>query len=398
MRNLLELSPKEQPEQPKAANDNAKGAKPNRKRKVSFVRASDVEPQNVDWLWKYYLARGSLTLLFGEKGLCKSQVADSLIASVTKTGRWPDGTPAPLGSAIILGSENHKAMTSRPRLDAAGADASRVFLLDSVENENGDAATFSLQQDLAQLKAAMEEMGDVVLIVIDPITSYMGAQLDSHKVTEVRAVLEPLGRFAEDHNVVIVMVTHPTKAVQDKSINMAVGSGAFVHLPRTGFVVMPDPEESEPRADGARRFMLCSWTNIGRMPPGLAYRSETAFIGKDNSIETQRVVWDSEPINLTADQALAKHNHGSEDRASARRDAIDFLRKKLADGPKPAKDLTEEADALGISARTLARARKDLEIGAQKDGFDGGWLWELPFWQRDPKGANGASRSPEGCH
>jgi predicted ATP-dependent serine protease len=110
-------------------------------------------------------------------------------------------------------------MTSRPRLDAAGADASRVALLDAVVNENGEADTFSLPKDLDGLKAAIEEMGDVVLIVIDPITSYMGSQLDSHKVTEVRAVLEPLGRFAEDHNVVIIMVTHPTKAAQEKSIN-----------------------------------------------------------------------------------------------------------------------------------------------------------------------------------
>ena len=180
VRRLLELEPKERANvipfalpalpvtpgsvKPAAAKPKGKG------RKVSFVRASDVEPENVDWLWDGYLARGSMTILTGDTGLLKSQIAISLIASITKTGKWPDGTKAPSGSAVILGSEDSLRMTTRPRLEAAGADSERVACLSAVTNADGTANTFSVQQDLEALAAVIEGIGDVALIVIDPIT------------------------------------------------------------------------------------------------------------------------------------------------------------------------------------------------------------------------------------
>jgi hypothetical protein len=116
-------------EPPKAANDNVKptGAKPKAKRKATFVRASDVEMENVDWLWQDRLARCCLHIMVGDTGLGKSQAAASFTATLTKTGRWPDGTVAPTGSVIILGSEEPLNMVTRPRLEAAGADTSRVY-------------------------------------------------------------------------------------------------------------------------------------------------------------------------------------------------------------------------------------------------------------------------------
>jgi hypothetical protein len=125
--------------------------------------------------------------MVGDTGLGKSQAAASFTATLTKTGRWPDGTVAPTGSVIILGSEEPLNMVTRPRLEAAGADTSRVYCLKAVEKEEGGATTFSVQQDLESLAAVVREVNDVALIVIDPVTSYLGAEIDSHKTTDVRA-------------------------------------------------------------------------------------------------------------------------------------------------------------------------------------------------------------------
>jgi hypothetical protein len=176
------------------------------------------------------------------------------------------------------------------------------------------------------------------------------------------------------------MITHPTKATQAKAIHLALGSGAFVHLPRVGLLAIPDPDEP------GRNLMLSMFNDIGPKAKGIGYKTEEMYVGPNNSIRTTRIVWDSEPVTVSADQALAKSNGGGDGRGSARQDAADFLRRKLADGPKRAADLEEEADALGISERTLRRARLELNIEAVKDGYQGAWLWKLPFWQGGPKG------------
>jgi putative DNA primase/helicase len=95
----------------------------------------------------------------------------------------------------------------RPRLEAAAADLQRVWVLDAVRTKDGKRS-FSLQADLDLLGRKIVEIGDVGMITIDPITSYMG-KIDSHRTTDVRAVLEPLAAFAEQHQVAILAVSHP---------------------------------------------------------------------------------------------------------------------------------------------------------------------------------------------
>src|SRR5215831_4546597 len=76
--------------------------------------------------------------------------------------------------------------------------------------------------------------------------------------------------------------------------------------------------------------------------------------------------------------------HGKKDgvtppsgRPIVRREAEEFLRENLS-APAAAKDMEEHARAVGISSRTLARARKRLGVIAEKGGMDKGWTWHLP--------------------
>jgi hypothetical protein len=142
---------------------------------LCFVRADQVEIQPVNWLWSNHLARGKITLLTGDTSLGKSTITIDLAARVTKVGVWPDGDKAPIGSVIILSSEDAINDTIVPRLEYARGDRSRVHCLKFATAPDGTRRTFSLQSDLAALGAKIQEIGDVLLIIIDPITSYLGS-------------------------------------------------------------------------------------------------------------------------------------------------------------------------------------------------------------------------------
>lgn len=140
-------------------------------------RASEITPQPVMWLWPGRIAIGKLTLIAGEPGLGKSQIATALVAAVTTGGQWPhqEGR-APLGNAIILSAEDGVADTIVPRLHAAQANCERAYIISAVRNHDR-LRTFNLQADLALLEQTIDRIGDVRLVVIDPISSYMGASI-----------------------------------------------------------------------------------------------------------------------------------------------------------------------------------------------------------------------------
>jgi len=109
-------------------------------------------------------------------------------------------------------AEDGIADTIRTRAEAAGADLDRFHYLKSVIDKDGRPGVFSLQEDLARLKEVIVAIGDVALVIIDPVTAYLGAgKIDTHKTADVRAVLSPLTEFADEQGVTILGITHPQK-------------------------------------------------------------------------------------------------------------------------------------------------------------------------------------------
>jgi putative DNA primase/helicase len=299
------------------------------------VRASEVPPKRVDAIWKdskggIRLARGEHTLIAGEPGLGKSQIGIAQTAAVTNGGYWPCGEGrAPLGSVIILAAEDSIEHTIVPRLIAAGADLSRVHFVQAAVTEDGKGRrTFNFQADLAKLNALIKDTSDAVLVIIDPVTAYMG-KIDGHKNTEVRGVLAPLGEIAQECNVAIVSVTHFTKgtgSVSTKAIDRIIGSIAFIAAPRIGFTVIADPDDPE------RRLFLHVKNNISRAPQGLAFRLEQRLVGSDEKGDfvASCIAWEGDVVEKTADEAL-RANDKKEQTATA--DATEFLTNVLASGP-----------------------------------------------------------------
>ena len=147
--------------------------------RLRTVCFADIEPKPINWLWPDKIARGKLTLISGDPGLGKSLITVALASAVSTGARWPvGGGNAPLGSVLMLSDEDSKADTIRPRLDAAGADCTKVHGMQMVQEITADGETlnrgFSLSTDIDRLATRVDEIGDVVLIEIDPISAYLG--------------------------------------------------------------------------------------------------------------------------------------------------------------------------------------------------------------------------------
>jgi hypothetical protein len=355
--------------------------------------ASEIEPEKIEWLWPGRAAVGKTTLIGGEPGLGKSQLTAALSAAVTNGERWPcnEGV-SPLGSVMILSAEDDAADTIVPRLMAAGADVSRVHIISSVhckpvgqdgKKQGPTRRSFNLQADLDLLELAVAKVGDVRLVIIDPISSYMG-KIDSHKNADVRATLEPLGEMAARLRVAIVAVTHFSKGGGKSAVDSFIGSIAFVAAARAAFVVTRDPDDAE------RRLFLTAKNNLAKDSGGLAFRLEQRLLpGKD--ILASNIVWEFDHVTKTADEVLAERDAGSD--APSRVEAEDFLRDVLSSGARPSKEIEAEARDAGIKWRTVERAKKALGVVAESrpdpgSGSDGKpprpkWYWRLP----DPKAA-----------
>src|SRR5262249_42940420 len=151
--------------------------------------AADIKPEKIDWLWEQRLPLGKCVLVAGEGGLGKSMLLAWIAAAVSRGKEWPCGEGrSRCGSVIILSAEDDPADTSVPRLIAAGANCSKVHILEAVRKDDEQGhRSFNLQVDLHELEKTIDKLDDILLVIIDPITSYLG-KVDSHKNAELRSV------------------------------------------------------------------------------------------------------------------------------------------------------------------------------------------------------------------
>jgi putative DNA primase/helicase len=333
---------------------------------LDLVCASEIIARPVEWLWPRRIALGKETMVAGHPGRGKSQLVLSIAGIVTTGGPFPAGSGnAVRGSVIVMSAEDDPEDTIRPRLEAAKADLKRCHIISAVHD--GDRRRgFSLVADLARLDIVLEQIGDVRLVIVDPITAYLG-ETDSYRTAEVRAVLAPLADVAAKHRAAVVGVSHLRKSGQGEALLQVTDSLAFVAAPRAAYVVAGDPE------DEGRRLFLPIKNNLGDDRTGFAYRIKPVTL--PGGIETSTIVWESDIVTITANEALGAH--GDDRRRSKRSDAAEWLRGLLAAGPVAQTEAEALAAAAGHAWATVRRAAQDIGIISSKNGFTGGWQWSL---------------------
>ena len=342
-----------------------------------IVRLADVKPEPVAWLWPGRIALGTLTLIAGDPGLGKSLLTLDMASRVSTGAGWPDrrGESSTPGGVVLLSAEDGVSNTIRPRLDAAGACVSRIVALEAIQTVDNigreSARTFDLSRDLLALESAIRSVEDCRLVVIDPVTAYLGG-VDSHKNADVRGLLAPLSALAAEHRIAVIAVTHLNKSGGGPAIYRAMGSLAFPAAARAAWTVSKDKDDS------GRRLFVPLKNNLAPDAGGLAYRIEPNGAGG-----YPIVAWEPDPVNVSADDALGGDREEG-GRRTERDDAADWLRDLLAHGPCPALDVERDARDAGYSIATVRRAKAAIGVMSRKPAFDGPWVWTLPAEDAQP--------------
>jgi hypothetical protein len=204
------------------------------------------------------------------------------------------------------------------------------------------------------LDAAIAETG-AGLVIIDPITAYMG-DTETHNDAKVRVVLRPLSDLAGRYRCAVCGVMHLNKAVGRASQYRWTGSPAFLNAARAAHIVAMDKDDQEQR----RRVFIPQKQNLAIRPPGLAFIIEgTTLAGSDPPIETARIVWEPGTVDITADEALAEAD-------SAVEEAVEFLRDTLENREMMVDRVKQLARAAGVSWASIRRAKTRVGVRHRK--------------------------------
>ena len=334
---------------------------------VVLLNGADLKPQPVSWLWRDWLALGKLHILAGAPGQGKTTIAIAMAATVTSGGRWPDGSPCERGHALIWSGEDDPADTLLPRLIAAGADKSRVHFVSGTRTD-GELQPFDPATDMLQLAEQAARIGNVRLIVVDPVVSAVTG--DSHKNTEVRRDLKPLVDLASAMGAALVGISHFSKGGQGQDpASRVVGSIAFTAVARV--VLVAAKVKGEDGQD--RRILARGKSNIGPDDGGFEY--SIAQVEALPGIQASRIEWGA-AVEGSARELLTDPVEGTEE-GNALDSAMRFLRDVLGDDVVPRKAVDAEAEEAGVAQRTLRRAAHSMNV-LKKKGAEGRWYWSLP--------------------
>jgi hypothetical protein len=334
------------------------GASPFPGGRLIAVPMASVKLEEVKWSWRGWIPRGKLTVLDGDPGLGKSLLTIDLAARVSV------GAPMPIETercgdpraVFLLSAEDDPADTIRPRLEAAGADLSRVHI---VSVPNGEHHLPELPADISEIKRLVADH-KVALVVIDPLMAYLEATVNAHRDQDVRRVLAQLAAIGRQTGAAILLVRHLNKGSGNGSSALYRGGGSIgiVGAARSGLLVAKDP------SDPSARVLAVVKSNLAQSPQALRFR-----IGADEG-GAPHVEWIG-PCDSQADDLVRPP-----DEASRLEEAQRFLREHLAAGAIPAREMQRSAKGAGIAEATLNRAKDVLGVRSAKVGPR--WMWTLP--------------------
>ncbi len=323
---------------------------------LKLINMEQVEIEKIDWLLYPFIPFGKVTIVQGDPGEGKTTMVLQIIAKLTKGEAVlpSDSDESDLEektmalepvNVIYQTAEDGLGDTIKPRLLSAGADCSRVMVID--DND----------QALTMMDARLEEAiikTNARLVVLDPIQGFLGTAVDMHRANEIRPLMKRVAVLAEKYHCAIILIGHMNKNSNGKSSYRGLGSIDFQAAARSVLIVGRIKDEPEIR-------VVCH-VKSSLAPEGksIAFR-----LDKDTGFE-----WIGE-YDISADDLLSGDNRGQKIHA-----AKEFLKEILASGSVAQTKVAEEAESRRIKEKTLWNAKKELEIDSVKIGNQ--WFWMLP--------------------
>ena len=246
---------------------------------------------------------------------------------------------------IYQTAEDGLADTVKPRLEKAGADCTRISVIDESDK--------SLSMVDERLEEALQRT-NAKLLILDPIQAYLGGGMDMNRANEARDMTKRLGVLAEKYKCAIVLIGHMNKAAGNKAAYRGMGSIDFYAVARS--VLLVGRIEGEPEL----RALVQIKNNLA------AFGHSKAFRLSENGFD-----WIGD-YEITADEVLG----GIAPKTNKTEQAKELLRELAKEKSMlPSNEIIELAKQENISKRTLENAKKELGIRAKK--INSVWYWVL---------------------
>ena len=301
---------------------------------VPMLCYEDIEQTSVDWLWFPYIPFGKLTIIQGNPGEGKTYFAMMLTAACTNRKLFPNMEDIEPFNVIYQTAEDGMGDTIKPRLIEAGADLSRVMVIDDTEE------ALTLSDDRIE-KAVRQNR--VRLVIIDPVQAFIGADVDMNRANEVRPVFRKLGMIAEKTGCAIVLIGHLNKSSGTQSTYRGLGSIDIMAAVRSLIFI------GKVRKDPTTRVLIHEKSSLA--PPGetMAFK-----LGDEEGFR-----WVG-AYEISADELLdGKEGKATETKLER---GAKLIRELLADKKEISiRELDEKAKEQGISGRTMRDVRSRMK-------------------------------------
>ena len=313
---------------------------------LQMIKMSEIQSQEVSWLWYPFIPYGKLTIIQGDPGDGKTTLVLNIAAWLSKgEGLDSEMKLSEPVNVIYQSAEDGLADTVKPRLELAGADCERILVIDEKE-KSLSMVDERLEKAIVQTKARM--------LILDLIQAYLGGGMDMNRANEARDMTKKLGALAEKHQCAIVLIGHMNKAAGNKAAYRGMGSIDFFAVARS--VLLVGRVEGEPNI----RAVVQIKNNLA------AFGHPKAFALSEDGFQ-----WLGD-YEITADEVLG----GIAPKANKMEQAKRLLRElALTSDAIQSNEIFDMADEQGISKRTLENAKRELGIRARK--INNSWYWEL---------------------
>jgi hypothetical protein len=336
---------------------------------VPSVKASEVEPEAVDWLWPIgsdegngRIPRSNLTVVAGRPDQGKGLVMTRIGTDVSLAG----------GNVLHSAIEDSPGLITRPRYEAAGADLERIHLW-----------RFLIPPQLRELQAIVVKKS-IDLVVIDPIAAHLTGGVSRHS-DSIRQVLNPLQELAEATGCAIVFVDHALKRVQANGHPLDCIGGSGSGLPaacRAAYVFGSTPEDEDARYMCTVKMNLREWSKT----EAVRFEIDTARCEPSGIVapflETDDLDADMDPMRLFEKKQNSKTIGRPPDKRAA---ACEWLTTYLisAGAPVASGTVFEDAKQYNMTAKTLRRAATEMGVIKAPPGGGPNCTWDVPQEVKD---------------
>ena len=268
-----------------------------------------------------------------------------------------------------------------PRLMAAGADLSRIEIIDGLGSSTDEGkviADVDLKKCLPAVYAKLKDIGEgeaYRLCIWDTFQSVC-LTADHKSNTEQKAIIQPLQAIANELGVAMICIEHHSRGglAGKGNPDAAILGGGLTRTARVIWHVIEDPDSPET----IRLFVPGKMNNCSKAQD-LSWRFRFADVERSiqgEQVTLPRIEW-IEAAGVTIHEVQAKVNGEAGAGGDAKGQfaaAVEWLREHLTE-PTPAAVMEQGFKSEGFSKTTMKRAKDHLVIKSKRNPDGSGWLW-----------------------